>query len=266
MRKLKRTLIIALIISAVAFVAGQVYIHLIADTTPPEFKCSSDTITAHVKDNTSQLLAGVTALDNRDGDLTNRIIVSSISNLISSDTAKVTYIVFDSSNNMASLTRTIKYSDYERPKFRLEAPLVYDLGDPISLTGRLFADDVVDGDISDSIRVSSLDINSTAEGTYYIGVQVVNSMGDTSSVTLPVTLRSSTSSAPEIDLTSYLIYIKNGSSFNAADYVSRVRGASSDEISVSGAVNTHESGIYHVSYSCSNSGGTGTAVLTVVVE
>lgn len=266
MRRLKTLLIIALIVSVVAFAAGQVYIHLIADTTPPELKCASDTVTVHVRDNADELLSGVTAQDNRDGDLTDSIIISSISNLISSDTAKVTYIVFDSSNNMASLTRTIKYSDYERPRFRLESPLEYNLGDPISLTDRLFADDVVDGDISDSIRVSALDISSSTEGTYYIGVQVVNSMGDTSSVTLPVTLRSSTSSAPEIELSSYLIYIKNGSSFNSADYVSRVRGASSDDVTVSGVVNTHESGVYHVSYSCSNSGGTGTSVLTVVVE
>lgn len=266
MRRLKTLLIIGLAITAAAFCAGQLYIRLMADTTPPEIKCDSDTVTVHVKNNTAELLKGVTASDNRDGDLTDGIIVSSISNLISNDTARVTYIVFDSSNNMVSCTRTVKYADYSRPSFRLEAPLEYTIGDPISLTGRLFADDVVDGDISNAIRVSALDINSNTEGTYYISVQVVNSMGDTAKITLPVVLRSAASSAPEITLSSYLVYIKSGSAFNAADYVSRVRGGSAEDVSVSGSVNTVQPGIYHVSYSCSNSGGTGTAVLTVVVE
>ena len=266
MRRLKTLLIIILIITAAAFVAGQLYLHLIVDTTPPEIHCASDTVTVHVGDNESELLNGVTAEDNRDGDLSGSVIISSISNLISNDTAKVTYIVFDSANNMASVTRNVKYLDYERPKFRIEKPLVYNIGEPISLTGYLFADDAVDGDISDSIRISALDISSSTEGTYYIGVQAVNSMGDTSMITLPIILRSSASSAPEIELSDYLIYLKSGSGFNAADYLSRVRGASTDEVSISGSVNPFESGVYHVSYSCSGSGGTGTAVLTVVVE
>ncbi len=266
MRRLKTLLIIALAITAAAFCAGQLYIHLIADNTPPEIKCESDTVTVHVKDNTAELLRGVTASDDRDGDLTGDIIVSNISNLISNDTARVTYIVFDSSNNMASCTRTVKYSDYSRPSFRLEAPLEYTIGDPISLTGRLFAEDAVDGDISNAIRVSALDINSTTEGTYYISVQVVNSMGDTAKITLPVILRSAASSAPEIELSSYLVYLQSGSGFNASDYVSSVSGGSTGDVGISGSVDTSQPGIYHVSYSCSNSGGTGTAVLTVVVE
>ncbi len=266
MRRLKIFLIIALAITSAAFCAGQLYIHLLADTTPPVIKCESDAVTVHVENNTSELLIGITATDNRDGDLTDSIIVSSISNLISNDTAKVTYIVFDSSNNMASYTRTVKYSDYSRPSFRLEAPLEYTIGDPISLTGRLFADDVIDGDISSSIRVSALDINSTTEGTYYLSVQVVNSMGDSAKITLPVILRSAASSAPEITLSNYLVYLDGSSTFNASDYVSYVSGGSIGDVIVSGSVDTAQPGIYHVSYSCSNSGGTGTAVLTVVVE
>ncbi len=266
MRRLKTLLIIALAVTAAAFCAGQIYIRLIADNTPPVIKCESDTVTVHVKNNTDELLSGVTASDDRDGDLTDGIIVSSISNLISNDTAKVTYIVFDSSNNMASCTRTVRYSDYSRPSFRLEAPLEYTIGDPISLTGRLFADDVVDGDISNAIRVSALDISSTIEGTYYISVQVVNSMGDTAKLTLPVILRSAASSAPEIALSSYLVYLESGSAFNAADYISSVSGGSAAEVGISGSVDTAQPGTYHVSYSCSNSGGTGTAILTVVVE
>ncbi len=266
MRRLKIFLMITLAVTTAAFCASQLYIHLLADTTPPVIKCESDAVTVHVENNTSELLSGITATDNRDGDLTDSIIVSSISNLISNDTAKVTYIVFDSSNNMASYTRTVKYSDYSRPSFRLEAPLEYTIGDPISLTGRLFADDVIDGDISSSIRVSALDINSTTEGTYYLSVQVVNSMGDSAKITLPVILRSAASSAPEITLSNYLVYLDGGSTFNASDYVSYVSGGSIGDVIVSGSVDTAQPGIYHVSYSCSNSGGTGTAVLTVVVE
>lgn len=266
MGKLRTFLIIVFIAVTVAFCGGQIYLSLLADTTPPEIKFDSDTVTIRVKDDNSKLLSGVIASDNRDGDLSDEVIVSGVSNLISNNTAKVTYIVFDSANNMATASRTVVYSDYERPKFRIEEPLEYTLGESISLTDRLFADDAVDGDISDSIRISALDINSSTEGTYYISVQVVNSMGDTASVTLPIVLRSAASSAPQIELSSYLLYLDAGSSFNASDYVSYVSGGSTSDVSISGTVDTLKAGTYHVSYSCSNSGGTGTSVLTVVVE
>ena len=69
-----------------------------------------------------ELLQGISAWDNRDGDLTSEIMVDHISTLVSDNTAKITYVVFDRSDNASKLTRTIAYTDYETPKFSLTQP------------------------------------------------------------------------------------------------------------------------------------------------
>ena len=90
------------------------------DNTPPVISFDSDVleISVHTKD--EKLLSGVTALDNKDGDLSAQVAVKSISKLVGKDTAKITYIVFDSADNMATATRTLRYTDYKKAEFRLE--------------------------------------------------------------------------------------------------------------------------------------------------
>ena len=57
-------------------------------------------------------MKGIKATDNRDGDLTKEVRISSISHFISGNERTVTYVVFDKSNQMGTLKRTVKYSDY----------------------------------------------------------------------------------------------------------------------------------------------------------
>lgn len=190
-RTLKTILIICLVLVTAAFAAGQVYSRVVTDTVPPVITLDSDSITVSVEDGRDALLRGVTASDAKDGDLTGQIIVSGVSKLISNNTAKVSYMVFDKAGNMASATRYVVYSDYHRPHFMLITPLVYSLGETVSITGRLQAQDAVDGDITSSIRVLSSDIISSTEGVYNLTLQVINSLGDTAQVTLPVTIRAS---------------------------------------------------------------------------
>ena len=66
---------------------------------------------------TTSFCAEVSAYDNQDGDLTSGIVIGGISKLISDNTAKITYMVFDSDNNMARMTRLVKYTDYKKPYF-----------------------------------------------------------------------------------------------------------------------------------------------------
>lgn len=134
-RTLKTILIICLVLVTAAFAAGQVYSRVVTDTVPPVITLDSDSITVSVEDGRDALLRGVTASDAKDGDLTGQIIVSGVSKLISNNTAKVSYMVFDKARNMASATRYVVYSDYHRPRFMLITPLVYSLGETVSITG-----------------------------------------------------------------------------------------------------------------------------------
>lgn len=265
-RTLKTILIICLVLVTAAFAAGQVYSRVVADTVPPVITLDSDSITVSVEDGRDALLRGVTASDAKDGDLTGQIIVSGVSKLISNNTAKVSYMVFDKAGNMASATRYVVYSDYHRPRFMLITPLVYSLGETVSITGRLQAQDAVDGDITSSIRVLSSDIISSTEGVYNLTLQVINSLGDTEQVTLPVTIRAEADGDSAVKLRRYLVYVGLGDNFEPRNYIESVSAGSVSDVRIDSNVDTQSAGCYLVTYTVTSGGRSSSALMTVVVE
>lgn len=266
MRILKTILIICLVLVTAAFAAGQVYSRVVTDTVPPVITLDSDSITVSVEDGRDALLRGVTASDAKDGDLTGQIIVSGVSKLISNNTAKVSYMVFDKAGNMASATRYVVYSDYHRPRFMLITPLVYSLGETVSITGRLQAQDAVDGDITSSIRVLSSDIISSTEGVYNLTLQVINSLGDTAQVTLPVTIRAEADGDSAVKLRRYLVYVGLGDNFEPRNYIESVSAGSVSDVRIDSNVDTQSAGCYLVTYTVTSGGRSSSALMTVVVE
>ena len=266
MRTLKTILIICLVLVTAAFAAGQVYSRVVTDTVPPVITLASDSITVSVEDGRDALLRGVTASDAKDGDLTGQIIVSGVSKLISNNTAKVSYMVFDKAGNMASATRYVVYSDYHRPRFMLITPLVYSLGETVSITGRLQAQDAVDGDITSSIRVLSSDIISSTEGVYNLTLQVINSLGDTAQVTLPVTIRAEADGDSAVKLRRYLVYVGLGDNFEPRNYIESVSAGSVSDARIDSNVDTQSAGCYLVTYTVTSGGRSSSALMTVVVE
>ncbi len=272
MKKLKRIVLITLILVFAAFAASEVYLRTAVDRTAPVIRFDSDILLASVQSTHDQLLAGVRASDNRDGDLTGEILVSGVSKLISSNTASVTYHVFDHAGNMATATRMVEYTDYKKPSFRIDRPLIYNLGEAVTLDKHLAAADVIDGDLTNEVRIISMDITFNVEGVYSLTVQVTNSVGDTARLTLPLIIRSASSLVPEVELNDYLIYLKSGDSFTAESYLKQVKCPGTQDVSLSdvqidGMVDPNTPGTYRVSYSyTSPSGWLGTAILTVVVE
>lgn len=220
-------------------------------------------------DTESALLVDVTAYDNQDGDLTSRIIVGSTSKLISNNTAKVTYLVFDQDHNMASCVRYIRYTDYQRPKISILEPLVYSTTEDVDLLERLGAYDVVDGDISNHIRVSTLAATDNSQ-LYNITVQITNSMGDTAWLKLPVLRLDYDPMRPKIELSDQLIYLEKDASFDPQAYLSGVtipkKTPSMKDVVIDGTVDTSVADTYYVTYSYSANGSTGFAILTVVVQ
>lgn len=265
MKTLKTILIICLVLVTAAFAAGQVYSRVVVDNVPPVIALDADSITVSVEDERDALLRGVTASDARDGDLTGQVIVSGVSKLITNNTAKVSYMVFDKAGNMASATRYVVYSDYHRPRFMLTEPLVYSLGETISITGRVQAQDSVDGDITSSIRVLSSDIISSTEGVYNLTLQVTNSLGDTAQVTLPVTIRAEAADA-SVKLRRYLVYAGLGDNFEPKNYIESVSSGSISDVRIDSNVDTQRAGCYLVTYTVTSGGRSSSALMTVVVE
>lgn len=271
MNRLRIAVIVIFVITAAAY--GYMKIsEKLADDTPPVITADSDTVEISVNDGEDKLLSGIRATDRQDGDLTSSVMVSGISKLISDNTAKVSYIVFDSDRRIGTYTRYVKYTDYHRPTFELKSPLSFSKSDDITLSGRLFAYDVIDGDISSSVKVSARDLTVSENGVYSITVQVTNSLGDTSSVRLPITISAASSADPVIELTSYLTFIGKGDAFDPMSYlqsVTEANGTSGDKskVTCTGSVDTDTAGAYNVTYHYTDpSGRTGSVILAVVVE
>lgn len=270
MKTIKQAVIILLSILVVLNVISYFYFGTSKQKVPPTISCPTEILEISASDNEAVLLRDVTASDEQDGDLTAWVTIGGISKLITKDTAKVTYLVFDSDNNMASCVRQIRYVDYHRPTFEVTEPLVYSPNEEVAMLSRLKATDVVDGDISKNIRVSTLEPTANSE-IFHVSIQVSNSVGDTSLVTLPVLMLESNPLRPEIQLSDSLIYLDQGDKFAASAYLLSLRvpgvtGPSMADVVVDNDVDTGKPGTYYVTYTYSANGSTGTAILTVVVQ
>jgi hypothetical protein len=269
MKIIQRVLIVLLALLVVAHIATSIYESVSGRQDAPTISCPSDILEVSTKDPESVLLQDVTASDKQDGDLTGQVILGGKSKLIGKDTATITYLVFDSDDNMGTCTRRIRYADYQRPQFSIKEPLIYTPDEDITLLNRLSAYDVVDGDLTEHIRVSTLTATNNSE-VYLISVQVTNSIGDTAWVKLPVLVKAINPMTPEIQLTNYLIYLDVGSAFDPTDYVSSLTVNNTEvpvsEVSIDSTVDTSKSDTYQVSYTYQSNGHVGTAILTVVVQ
>ena len=269
MKHLQNATIVVFLLTILLYSGVMIYHGFMVDKTPPVIHCLSDQITISVKDDKSVLLSGILAEDDRDGDLTNQVMIKNLSRLIGSNTAQVTYIVFDRANNMTTLTRTVVYSDYEKPKFTMTGALNYTQEDQISLMDRLAAYDVLSGDISQNICVISQNVSQEL-GTYSVTVQVTNSLGDISTLPLKLVIGKA-GSQTLVELREYLVYLKKGSDFDPMSYIRWVKDPDGNElphsaVTVDGAVNMDAEGVYHVRYTCAAQDQIYHVYLTVVVE
>lgn len=257
---LQRGTVALFILALTAFVALKVYTLYFVDTTPPVITFAQDVLDVGIGAQTEDLLAGVTATDDRDGDVTGEVMVKGVSHLITANTAQITYIAFDSSNNMSTATRTLRYTNYEKPRFTLSRPLVFSIGSQVSILENLTAQDVVDGDLSGSIRVTTQNVDATRSGVYSITVQVANSLGDVEILPLKVTMTDSAQATPAVELSSYIVYLPVGGTFTPASYL--LSSANSSAVTVEGRADTTRPGIYEISYTCQGD----TVYQTVVVR
>lgn len=271
MRFLRILLVMAFAALAVFYGMNEMSKNELQTNEGPTLSCNDEVLKLSVNDSGAALLRGVTASDAQDGDLTDKILVSGVSKLLEDNTAKVTYVVVDSDNNMQTLVRQIRYTDYRSPRFSLSEPLSYSSTQSVELLDRLTAIDSIDGDISHNIRVSYL--NETDDpARYTLDIQVTNSMGDTVEMTLPVLMVDNDEEVPVIVLSDYLVYLEKGSEFDAASYIEEIvyknEELSSRYADISGQVDTDTPGIYNVTYSYTYSKDdvTGSVILTVVVE
>ena len=254
MRILRMLTAALLAVTAVLYIGNGLYTRLSGREVGPVIECPEEVLEISIYDGTQALLAGVTARDDQDGDLTDRVMVGGVSKLIGGDRAKVTCMVFDSDDNMASLVRQVRYTDYRRPRINLKAPLVFADEKEAKLLEQVEVTDVLDGDLSGKARVSTLWATED-EGVYSATVLVPNSMGDTAMVDVPVRIGRS---GGGIRLRQQVIYLQQGDAFDPKTALA----SDATGVQIRSEVDTAEDGCYWVRYSR----GDALAILTVVVE
>lgn len=271
MKAIRNIVIVLLVIALGIYVASWFVEQSREDPTRPTITSDVEVLELPCAYSQEQMLSGLTAYDERDGDLTSEILVGEISRFQQKGTCEVTYVVFDSSNQPATLTRQVVFTDYRSPQFTLTQPLVFVQGRGSSASSYVGATDMLDGDISSSVRMTNSNISYSVVGDYEMDVEVTNSFGDLAEATLPVHIVEQYQQALTIQLTQNLVYLSVGDAFQPNDYVSMVTTSNGSHvdigsvIAVSG-VDTSTPGCYEVQYNAVSAGREGVTWLVVIVQ
>ena len=247
----------------------------------------------------------MTAFDQKDGDVSDSILIDSIKKKEGTDSDfLITYVAFDKSSNMASLTRTLHYSDYRQAHFSFEQALRFPENQEIDLLSYFTADDCIDGDVTPFITLDGdkeVLEGEPKKGIYACTVSVTNSVGYTT--TLPISVEiyedgyDERNQRPQIILNQYIVYMEKGEQLDASAYLdhieeggetfavsgitSSVEGSSESEqqstaskqismenIEITSKVDTEKAGVYTLNYhyTSEETGYDCNANLIVVVE
>ena len=268
-RLLRGVSIAALVAAILLFAAAQVNERMNQDDTLPTITADSDTLEVPCAYTTDQLLAGVTASDAKDGDLTSQVLVGNFTRFIDPGVCDLNYVVFDSSEHMATLTRRIHFTDYHSPRFQLSEPLVFaeSTTNNTDVRALFSAYDVLDGDLTDWITYVETDAAYNNPGDYTITMEVRNSFGDTVSYAFPIHIYERNTQDFDITLTEPLVYVEQGGSFDPLAYVESVADFSGNKydlslLNITSTVDTATPGIYEVHYEIGSAASAGSGDAT----
>lgn len=294
MRRVRLLLLVFFLVVFSIFMFTSIREYLTSDYQPPVIQASEDVLYLSVNDDTDEaLLAGMTAMDNLDGDVTDSLVVALRSKFIGMATRNVSYAAFDKSNNVGTFVRKLVYTDYYSPRFVITEPLRFVSGNSTyDYLRHVHATDCLDGNLSSQIKITFGETETTSDyaSTQDIHLQVTNSAGDTSSISLTATFEDYESySKASPALSNYIIYLQPGQRPNLRSYLDGVWTAGNTrEFSKLGFDPDHDvtindskvdykkPGIYSVTYQLTHDtpvadGGTyrtefGSATLIIVVE
>lgn len=283
MKKSTIALLAALAAAIAVFFGYRVLEGIRTDDVGPEISVSGEVLQVSVNASEEELLAGVTAVDDKDGDVTDSIIIESISGITQEHFVTVVYAAFDDSGNVTKAERRVQYTDYVPPRFTFSHAMAFEAGVSYDVLSYVGASDLLDGNIQRRVRVTMLSdtLSLSYEGTHNVQFQVHNSLGDIVTLEVPIEVYPSGSYNAALQLKKYIVYVKTGDSFDTDGYLSSLsygdrevdltQGIPADMgVKVTGRVNTKVPGVYPVSYTVSYTingiSCTGYSKLIVVVE
>ena len=277
-------LIVIVLTAAMAlFGAYLVLIQNLKDTKPPVITVAEELLEISVEDGNEILMTGITAMDDRDGDVTASLLVESIYGITEDHVTTVTYAAFDRAGNVSKIQRKVHYTDYREPRFEFAGSLSFPHNSKFDLLDYVGAHDVLEGDIRRRVRATLVsDTRSIDElGSHVVRLQVTNSLGDTEELVIGVEVYPAGKYNATLSLTDYIVYLRVGESFSAEAYLNKFTmygqtvslrtGVGEDlQLQITGVVDTGKAGVYPVSYTVTRQYGNqlyaGYSRLIVVVE
>ncbi len=252
-------------------------------TVNPKMEVLNEAPVIHATDKTITVgdtfdpMAGVTATDAEDGNLTTKIVVEK--NDVKTDVAgkyEVTYKVTD--NQGASFTKSITVTVNPKMEVLNEAPVIHatdktiTVGDTFDPMAGVTATDAEDGNLTTKIEVKKNDVDTTKAGKYEVTYKVTDNQGATRTKTIAVTVNPKMevlNEAPTIDAADKTITV--GDTFDPKAGVTAKDaedGDLTDKIEVvKNTVDTKKAGKYEVTYKVTDSdGATRTKTIKVTVK
>lgn len=227
MRRIRLFSIILFVLALLVFGVDRLLLALHSDSEGPVIEMKKETVMVSVSDGEDAILAGVTAVDEVSGDVTDSLLVETLSDFISPGRRQATLAAFDENHNITRAVREVAYSDYKSPRFALSQPLRFALG-TTDLTSNLAVEDVLDGSLTRYIKLaaapgaSAIDVGTPGE--YSVVFSVTNSAGDTAKLPATVTIYNASEERvrPQISLSQCLVYIPRKQAFDPWSYVERI--------------------------------------------
>lgn len=242
---MKKGLVAMLLLACAALLAGNVVIYIGKDRNGPDITVPQEELTYVAGSDTSALLNGVIAVDDRDGDVTSTVTVESIIPNEDQTGASVIYVAKDSKNNVTKATRLISYAADAGQAAAQEAEAAAQQADQEAAA-------------ADQTAASGADAQTADDGA---------AQNEAAIAALPA-------ESPRFYLTQYSVEVERGAELNRLGYVQDITDDkdSRDElyqgIQISGEVDTNTPGEYMLEYYVVDSDGntSNTAQLKVTVK
>lgn len=266
-----------LLVVCVGLAGGVAYIRMNADTKGPEIIFSDNAATLYQSDMTNEeLLAGVTAADDKDGDVSASLTVESVYEVDDTHVV-VTYTAKDSSNNITKQKHEMELDSSSVSKDSEDTSAFgekTDEADAAATTGvdpEQPEDSENTTDASDNSQESDTE-SAVDEITPTPTPEVDEAAAEKEKQTAEADAMPAQS--PRIYLSDYLIKVPVGTSVDLLSYVSEIKDDSDDvyalwrKVQITGEVNSAVPGTYKCTYYVIDSQNniSNNAVLTVVVE
>lgn len=242
-----------LIVLVIIIFSGCVISVVVSDRKAPEITLGEAGMVDQYSDDmdTSELLAGVTAYDDRDGDVTDSVTVLNVLVLDNGEYIKVTYAAKDSHNNVAQKSTKIKYSG-----------------------SKSFINvSVTEDDSEVQTQETTTEKETVPQETTTAGPDLTQPGGSGTPVKIDQE-KVKTTGVPQIELKYTDYVIKAGDSFGTAEALDMVNSTLDDKEGVSnrivingiGNVNTNRVGEYQLVYSVSDTDGNRSEAQTLTLH